>query len=80
MAFHTVQAMVDAGSLAIYPLEPDNGTSHVRNISSSHGSPWLAPKHRCLVPFTCFSAPGRDQEGCYCLVGFVPKEAEPLAF
>ncbi|WP_374276047.1 SOS response-associated peptidase family protein [Brevundimonas sp.] len=63
-------------------LEPDNGTTNVRNTTSAHWRPWLAPEHRCLVPFTSFSEPGRDAEGRYRPVWFrlAGEDPEPLAF
>lgn len=36
-------------------LEPDGGTTNVRNTSSAHWKPWLGVANRCLVPFTSFS-------------------------
>lgn len=36
-------------------LEPDGGTTNVRNTSSSHWKRWLGVESRCLVPFTSFS-------------------------
>ena len=42
-------------------LEPDKGTTNVRNTASAHWRPWLGPGHRALVPFTSFSEP--DQVG-----------------
>lgn len=36
-------------------LEPDGGTTNVRNTSSTHWKPWLGIANRCLVPFTSFS-------------------------
>lgn len=36
-------------------LEPDGGTTNVRNTSSAHWKPWLGIANRCLVPFTSFS-------------------------
>jgi putative SOS response-associated peptidase YedK len=36
-------------------LEPDGGVTNIRNVSSAHWKRWLAPEHRCLVPFTSFS-------------------------
>jgi putative SOS response-associated peptidase YedK len=36
-------------------LEPDSGTTNIRNVSSAHWKRWLAPANRCLVPFTSFS-------------------------
>ncbi|PZQ63473.1 MAG: DUF159 family protein [Phenylobacterium zucineum] len=42
-------------------MEPDRGTTNVRNTDSKHWAPWLGPAHRCLVPMTSFSEP--DQVG-----------------
>ncbi|PZO01122.1 MAG: DUF159 family protein [Alphaproteobacteria bacterium] len=63
-------------------LEPDSGTTNVRNTTSAHWKPWLELEHRCLVPFTAFSEPGRDAEGRYRPVWFrlAGEEVEPLAF
>jgi putative SOS response-associated peptidase YedK len=61
-------------------LEPDSGTTNVRNTSSSHWKPWLKPENRCLVPFTAFSEPGRDAEGRFKPVWFSLPGDEPLAF
>jgi len=63
-------------------MEPDSGTTNVRNTSSSHWKPWLEPVNRCLVPFTAFSEPGRDAEGRYRPVWFrlAGQDPEPLAF
>jgi putative SOS response-associated peptidase YedK len=41
-------------------MEPDGGTTNVRNTASSHWRPWLGFASRCLVPFTSFSEPDRD--------------------
>ncbi len=60
-------------------LEPDKGTTNVRNTASLHWRAWLAPKHRCLVPFTSFSEP--DQVGGSLKpVWFALDTGEPLAF
>ncbi|RYG99850.1 MAG: SOS response-associated peptidase [Alphaproteobacteria bacterium] len=63
-------------------LEPDAGTTNVRNTSSAHWKPYLLPAQRCLVPFTAFSEPGRDEAGKYTPVWFrlAGGEPEPLAF
>lgn len=63
-------------------MEPDAGTTNVRNTTSAHWKPWLTPEHRCLVPFTAFSEPGRDAEGRYRPVWFrlAGDDPEPLAF
>jgi putative SOS response-associated peptidase YedK len=36
-------------------LEPNSGTTNIRNVSSAHWKRWLAPANRCLVPLTSFS-------------------------
>lgn len=62
--------------------EPDRGTTNVRNTASRHWAPWLTPAHRCLVPFTAFSEPGRDAGGKPGPVWFrlTGADPEPLAF
>ncbi|WP_027527078.1 SOS response-associated peptidase [Bradyrhizobium sp. Ec3.3] len=36
-------------------MEPDSGTTNIRNVNSAHWKRWLAPDNRCLVPLTSFS-------------------------
>lgn len=62
-------------------MEPDGGTTNVRNTRSQHWRPWLTPEHRCLVPFTAFSEPGR-KDGKYKPIWFRLRgdDPEPLAF
>lgn len=38
-------------------LEPDGGTTNVRNTSSKHWKRWLDVKNRCVVPLTRFAEP-----------------------
>lgn len=66
----------------ILEVEPDSGTTNVRNTNSSHWRSYLSPASRCLVPFTAFSEPGRDAAGKYRPVWFklAVDEPEPLAF
>lgn len=40
----------------------DSGVTNIRNTGSPHWRRWLAPVHRCLVPLTAFSEPGRDRK------------------
>ena len=61
-------------------LEPDSGTTNVRNTNSSHWKPWLSPANRCLIPFTAFSEPGRDAENRYVPVWFTLPGEDPLSF
>lgn len=60
-------------------LEPDNGTTNIRNTASGHWKPWLGPHNRCLVPFTSFSEP--DQVGGSLKpIWFALSDERPLAF
>src|ERR1700759_4936881 len=36
-------------------LEPNSGTTNIRNVSSAHWKRWLGLENRCLAPFTSFS-------------------------
>lgn len=61
----------------ILRMEPDGGTTNVRNVSSAHWKPWLGVSNRCVVPLTSFSefdhAAKQD-------VWFALAEDRPLAF
>jgi putative SOS response-associated peptidase YedK len=58
-------------------LEPDSGTTNIRNVKSKHWERWLGPEHRCVVPLTSFSEFNRDQGGD---IWFALNEERPLAF
>lgn len=58
-------------------MEPDGGTTNVRNTSSRHWTRWLEPPNRCLVPFTSFSEFNRDAGGD---IWFAHAEDRPLSF
>ncbi|MDO8912279.1 MAG: SOS response-associated peptidase family protein [Phenylobacterium sp.] len=57
----------DAAFADLLKMEPDKGTTNVRNTSNAkgemnkHWAPWLTVESRCVVPFTAFSEP--DQVG-----------------
>jgi putative SOS response-associated peptidase YedK len=36
-------------------MEPDSGTTNIRNVGSAHWRRWLGADNRCLVPFNSFS-------------------------
>jgi putative SOS response-associated peptidase YedK len=36
-------------------MEPDGGTTNIRNVGGKHWQRWLGVEHRCVVPFTSFS-------------------------
>ena len=57
-------------------MEPDGGTTNIRNTASKHWKRWLGPESRCLVPFTSFSEFNRDAGG---VVWFAFDESRPLA-
>ena len=68
-------------------MEPDKGTTNVRNTTSektgktnAHWAPWLGRANRCLVPFTSFAEPDQDHEGTRKNVWFALDESRPLAF
>jgi putative SOS response-associated peptidase YedK len=58
-------------------MEPDAGTTNVRNTTSAHWKPWLGPANRCVVPLTSFS---EFDHGARQDVWFALAEDRPLAF
>ena len=70
---------IDSDAFAeILRMEPDGGTTNVRNTASGHWRPLLEPASRCLVPFSAFSEPGRDAEGKYRPIWFALGDHEPV--
>ncbi len=68
-------------------MEPDKGTTNVRNTMNAKGQPnahwrpWLGPENRCLVPFTSFAEPNQDGPGNrFENTWFAFDESRPLAF
>jgi putative SOS response-associated peptidase YedK len=57
-------------------MEPDSGTTNIRNTSSKHWQRWLGVKHRCVVPFTSFSEFNKAEGGD---IWFALDEKRPLA-
>jgi putative SOS response-associated peptidase YedK len=57
-------------------MEPDGGTTNVRNTASRHWKRWLGPENRCLVPLTSFSEFNKAEGG---KVWFALDECRPLA-
>src|ERR1700722_1363410 len=35
-------------------MEPDGGTTNIRNLKSKHWTRWLGVENRCVVPFNSF--------------------------
>lgn len=58
-------------------MEPDGGTTNIRNTKSKHWTRWLGPQNRCVVPFTSFSEFNKAAGGD---VWFALDESRPLAF
>jgi putative SOS response-associated peptidase YedK len=57
-------------------MEPDSGTTNIRNVSSKHWKRWLEPANRCVVPFTSFSEFNKAAGGD---IWFALDETRPLA-
>jgi putative SOS response-associated peptidase YedK len=57
-------------------MEPDSGTTNIRNTSSKHWKRWLGADNRCLVPFTSFSEFNKAEGGD---IWFALDETRPLA-
>lgn len=58
-------------------MEPDGGTTNVRNTASAHWKRWLGVENRCLVPFTSFSEFNKEAGGD---IWFALGDDRPLAF
>jgi len=58
-------------------MEPDSGTTNIRNTSSKHWKRWLGVENRCVVPFTSFSEFNKADGGD---IWFALDESRPLAF
>lgn len=57
-------------------MEPDTGTTNIRNVASKHWTRWLGIENRCVVPFTSFSEFNKSAGGD---VWFALDESRPLA-
>ena len=57
-------------------LEPDSGTTNIRNVKSKHWTRWLGPEHRCVVPVNSFSEFNKAEGGD---IWFALDETRPLA-
>lgn len=58
-------------------MEPDGGTTNVRNTASAHWKRWLGVESRCVVPLTSFS---EFDHGAKQDVWFALSPDRPLAF
>jgi putative SOS response-associated peptidase YedK len=57
-------------------LEPDSGTTNIRNTASNHWKRWLGVENRCVVPLTSFSEFNKAEGGD---IWFALDESRPLA-
>jgi len=57
-------------------MEPDGGTTNIRNVKRKHWARWLGPEHRCVVPFNSFSEFKKPEGGD---IWFALDETRPLA-
>ncbi len=64
-------------------MEPDGGTTNVRNTSSKHWRRWLGVENRCVVPFNRFAEPdpaSKVEGGRTPNAWFARSPDEPLMF
>ncbi len=64
-------------------MEPDRGTTNIRNTRSRHWTPWLGPANRCVVPLTSFAEPDPARKaggGPVPNTWFAVNDNKPLAF
>jgi putative SOS response-associated peptidase YedK len=57
-------------------MEPDCGTTNIRNVKSKHWTRWLGVENRCVVPFNSFSEFNKAEGGD---IWFALDESRPLA-
>jgi putative SOS response-associated peptidase YedK len=57
-------------------MEPDGGTTNIRNVKSKHWTRWLRAENRCVVPFNSFSEFNKAEGGD---IWFALDETRPLA-
>jgi putative SOS response-associated peptidase YedK len=57
-------------------MEPDSGTTNIRNTNSGHWARWLGVENRCVVPFNSFSEFNKIEGGD---IWFALDETRPLA-
>ena len=64
-------------------MEPDGGTTNIRNTSSQHWKRWLGVENRCVVPLTRFAEPdpaSKVDGGRTPNAWFAGDESQPLMF
>ena len=64
-------------------MEPDGGTTNIRNTASKHWMRWTGVDNRCVVPFTRFAEPdpaSKTEGGRTPNAWFAGDRSEPLMF
>src|SRR5260370_30804810 len=57
-------------------MEPDGGTTNIRNVKSKHWTSWFGVENRCVVPFNSFSEFNKAEGGD---IWFAFDDSRPLA-
>jgi len=60
----------------LFRMEPDSGTTNIRNLKSKHWTRWLGAENRCVVPFNSFSEFNKAEGGD---IWFAFNDTRPLA-
>lgn len=67
----------DAAFAELLKMEPDKGTTNVRNTASKHWTRWLGVENRCVVPVTQFAEPDWSS-GSFVNAWFAREGSTPL--
>ncbi|MBB2749753.1 UNVERIFIED_ORG: putative SOS response-associated peptidase YedK [Rhizobium aethiopicum] len=64
-------------------MEPDKGTTNIRNLNLPHWKKWFGVQSRCIVPVTSFAEPdpgSKEEGGSTPNAWFARDESKPLMF
>jgi putative SOS response-associated peptidase YedK len=73
----------DVDFAELLKMEPDGGTTNIRNTNSQHWKRWLRVENRCVVPITRFAEPhpaSKIEGGRTPNAWFASTSQEPLMF
>jgi hypothetical protein len=59
----SIDARKTMNSMYKLRMEPDGGTTNIRNVKSKHWIRWLGAENRCVVPFNSFSEFNKAEGG-----------------
>ncbi len=60
-------------------MEPDGGTTNIRNVGSKHWTRWLGTENRCVVPFNSEFNKGEGGDIWFALDESRPSPASPAS-